>query len=111
MEVTVTVAPEPATEVGTEILKFDAVGGEVNVTVPYVAVPIEFVTDTVPVVPEPTTTTSAVPFVEVMELTAVPPIVTLAADAGYKYVPFIVKLETLAHTLEVLKLVMVGAPQ
>lgn len=72
-----------------------------------VAVPAPVVTETVPVVPEPITAIKTVPVFEVIELTAVPPIVTLAAVAPVRFVPFIV-IELPAQPLIVLRLVIVG---
>mgnify|MGYP003424825185 CR=1 FL=1 len=72
-----------------------------------VAVPPAVVTETVPVVPAPITATNTVPEFEVIELTAVPPIVTFAAVAPDKFVPLIV-IELPTQPLEVPKLVIVG---
>jgi len=67
------------------------VGGESNVKFePLVAVPPVRDTETAPVVPPPVTATICVAFTEVIDATAVPPIVTLAAVAPVKFVPLIV---------------------
>ena len=72
-----------------------------------VAVPPEVVTETVPVVPEPTVTVSTVPVLETMADTAVPPIVTLEVDTPERLVPFITRLLP-AQMLDEPKLVIVG---
>ena len=69
----------------------EAVGDGTTVKVSIdVAVPPAVVTETVPVVPVPITATSTVPELEVIEVTAVPPIVTVAAVAPVKLVPLMV---------------------
>ena len=65
------------------------------------------VTETVPVVPNPTTATITVPVLEVIEETAVPPILTLAAVAPVKLVPLIV-IDEPTHPIDDPKLVMTG---
>jgi hypothetical protein len=72
-----------------------------------VAVPPPVVTDTVPVVPDPTTAVSTVPVLDAIDVTAVPPILTFAAVAPVRFVPFITKLDP-THPLEDPKLVIVG---
>ena len=63
-----------------------------------------------PVVPVPITATKIVPEFDVIELTAVPPIVTPAAVTPVKLVPFIV-IELPTQPLVAPKLVMVGGEE
>ena len=72
-----------------------------------VALPPGVVIEIVPVVPELITATKAEPLLEIIELTAVPPIVTLVAVAPAKFVPNMV-IEVPTQPLEVPKLVIVG---
>lgn len=72
-----------------------------------VALPPGVVTSTVPVVPAPITAMICVPVLEVMDVTAVPPILTFAAVAPVSPVPFMV-IESPTHPLVVPRLVMVG---
>ena len=71
-------------------------------------VPPGVVTDTVPEVPLPNTTIICVPLFEVIELTGVPPTVTLAAVAPVKFVPLIVS-DVPAQPDNEPKLLIVGA--
>jgi hypothetical protein len=69
-------------------------GAAANVKVPeLVPVPELVITETVPVVPEPITATICEPVLDVMEETAVPPILTFAAVAPVKFVPLIVMVD------------------
>ena len=78
----------------------------VKVSVPVPVTPF-IVTATVPVVPVPITATICEAVFVVIEVTAVPPIFTLAAVAPAKFVPFIV-IEDPAQPEELPKLVIVG---
>jgi len=89
------VAAEAVGAVGEETIVNDA---------ELVAVPPAVVTETVPVVPDPTVTVSTVPVFETMAETAVPPIVT---EAPVRFVPLITRLPP-AHTLLEPRLDMVG---
>ena len=72
-----------------------------------VAVPALFVTDTVPVVPEPITAIRTVPELDVIEETGVPPMVTPEAVTPDRLVPLIV-IEVPTQPLSEPKLVIVG---
>ena len=83
-------------------------GNESTVNVPgLVAVPPPVVTVTLPVVPEPITAIICVDVKDVMDVTAVPPIFTLAAVIPMKLVPLMVMVDPV-HPLAVPKLVIVG---
>ncbi len=71
-----------------------------------VAAPPEVVMAIAPVVPEPTTTEIDVLLFIVIELTAVPPIVTAVVDE--RLVPVIFIVDEFAHPLEGVKEVIVG---
>jgi hypothetical protein len=73
-----------------------------------VPVPYEVVTETVPVVPDPTTTVIEAPLFEVIDVTAVPPILTLAAVAPVRLVPLMVNVDP-TQPLEGLIEVIVGS--
>ncbi len=72
-----------------------------------VTVPPVVVTVTAPVMPFPITATNVVPLFEEIELTANPPILTFAAVAPVRFVPFIVMLLP-SHPDVAPKLVIVG---